>query len=111
MTATIGQRIKATRESLGISLSQLAEMAGCTKSYLHEIEHASEYDHTSRIGALKLYKIADALGCSMEYLMRVTELPRQNASTDGNNLAIKNMMLTRRLRRIRAIAAGTDTEE
>jgi XRE family transcriptional regulator of biofilm formation len=103
----IGERIKKTREALGISMSQLAEMAGCTRSYLHEVEHAHEYAHQQRIGAVKLYCIAAALGCSMEYLLGMPELPRQGGEI-GNDLAVENMKLRRRLARIRGISQGND---
>jgi transcriptional regulator with XRE-family HTH domain len=50
----IGREIRQAREDLGISLSRLAEMAGTTKGYLHQIEageRAASVEMLARISA------------------------------------------------------------
>lgn len=63
VAALTGARIKAQRERLGISQTDLARRAGISGSYLNLIEHDRR-----RVGADLLARLAGALGVSAEEL-------------------------------------------
>lgn len=63
---TIGGRIKAEREELGLSLSKLAELANVGKGYLWSLEKG---DPGARPSGQTLYRIAQALGVTMSELL------------------------------------------
>ena len=65
-TTGIGKRIRRYRSQAGLSLGQLAEKSGVSKSYLWVIE--SEVT-ASRPSGEKLYEIARALSVSMADLL------------------------------------------
>ena len=71
-------RIVALREKHGLSLSRLADLAGISKSSLHEIENGEH----PRPSAANLWAIAEALGTTFEYLL-VGEEPAQPERTDS----------------------------
>ena len=62
---TIGQRINYVRTQQGFTLERLAERAGVSKSFIWEVEH-----DRSGISGNRLLQVADALGASVEYLLR-----------------------------------------
>ena len=62
---TSGDRIRKIRESRGLTQDQLAENAKISKSFLSEVEN----NHRN-ISSGNLLRIANALGASMDYLMR-----------------------------------------
>ena len=66
MAETFGQRIRARRKDLGLTLDQLAEAAGCSKSYIWEL---GEQEPASRPSAEKLSSIATALKTTSDYLL------------------------------------------
>lgn len=57
----IGARIRSMRNDKGISLTELAERAGVSKSYLSTVENGTG----SRPGAAVLHKLAIALGVTL----------------------------------------------
>jgi transcriptional regulator with XRE-family HTH domain len=61
----IGARITSLRHDKGMSLSELASVAGVSKSYLSTVEKGSG----SRPGAAFLHKIAQALGVTLADLV------------------------------------------
>lgn len=62
---TVGQRIRARREELGLTQSELAEKMGYSgKSSVSEAEKCGD-----NITTTKVRKFADALGVSFRYLM------------------------------------------
>ncbi len=65
-TGTIGARIKLYRGELGLSLSQLAEAAGVSKSYLSSLENRQA---DKRPSANVLFRLAKALGVTMADLL------------------------------------------
>lgn len=65
-SATTGARIKRYRSELGLTLSQLAETAGVSKSYLSNLENRTE---DKRPSANVLFKVAKALGVTMADLL------------------------------------------
>ena len=77
MTAesTTGKRIAGLREHLGLPQKELARQAGISVTYLSEIENDKR-----RMGSDALLRLADALGVSMDYLVKGEETaprPRQ----------------------------------
>lgn len=61
---SVGGRIRLVRTKRGWTLEQLADKAGISKSFLSEVERGSD------IGGERLLRVADALGASLDYLMR-----------------------------------------
>ena len=59
-----GQRIRSLRESHKLTREQLSELSGINDKYLYEIESGKK-----NISAQRLYKLACALGVSMDYLV------------------------------------------
>ena len=73
MSTALGEKLKKLRKEKGLTLDQLAERTGSSKSYIWELENKKP----PRPSADKLSKIATELGVTMEYLLdqeqRVTE--------------------------------------
>ncbi len=59
-----GFKAKYLRQQHGLSLEELAERAGLSKSYLHEIEKGKKYPKVNRIHAL-----AEALGVEYDFMV------------------------------------------
>jgi transcriptional regulator with XRE-family HTH domain len=62
---TAGDRIREVREKRRLTQDQLAEKADVSKSFLSEVENDKR-----NAGAETLLKIANALGASIDYLLR-----------------------------------------
>ncbi|CAN5752103.1 mobile mystery protein A [soil metagenome] len=62
--------IRAIRDALGMSTSELAQHVGLTKGRISQIERA-EQDRSLTLDTLE--RVADALGCRVEYVL----VPRQ----------------------------------
>jgi transcriptional regulator with XRE-family HTH domain len=67
---TLGQRLRAYREALDFSLSDLARRSGVSRSYLYQLEN-DESSPTQE----KLNSLADALGVSPADLLGVADEP------------------------------------
>lgn len=63
--ATIGNRIKDIRTKKGMTQDQLCEKAHISKGFLSDIENDKR-----NIGSQKLLEIANALGASVDYLLK-----------------------------------------
>jgi transcriptional regulator with XRE-family HTH domain len=63
--ASPGDRVKAAREKRNWTQEQLAEIAGISKGFLSDIENDKR-----NISSESALKIADALGISLDYLLR-----------------------------------------
>jgi transcriptional regulator with XRE-family HTH domain len=57
-------RIRILRKDLGLTLEEVADLVGSCKSYVWELEKRD-----SKPSAEKLYKIAEALETTIEYLL------------------------------------------
>jgi transcriptional regulator with XRE-family HTH domain len=68
---TVGQRLLFLRTRKDLTLDQLAEQSGLSKSFLWEVEH----DRTGISGA-KLLRIANVLGASLDFLLRGKPVPQ-----------------------------------
>lgn len=62
---SVGQRIKARREEKQMSLSLLADRAGISKSYLHDIENSPNVRPSGEV----LHNIAEVLGTTSADLL------------------------------------------
>jgi transcriptional regulator with XRE-family HTH domain len=62
---TVGSRIRLIRTHRQLTLEQLAEKAGISKSFLWEVEQ----DRSDMSGE-KLLRVANVLGASLDYLLR-----------------------------------------
>ncbi len=61
---SLAERIVECRKACGITASELARRAKCSKSYLSELEHGKR-----GVGAELLLSLANVLGVSMDWLM------------------------------------------
>lgn len=91
--SSIGSRLRAVRKARGLSLKQVAELVGCTPSYLSMVETDKLDPSVSR-----LKKIADALGSTIvelfsegssdqQVILRKEE--RQRVSVLGSKLLLE----------------------
>ena len=62
---SFGKKIKDLRTSAGMTLDQLAQVTGSSKSYIWELENKNP----PRPSAEKLSAIATALGVTVDYLL------------------------------------------
>jgi transcriptional regulator with XRE-family HTH domain len=67
--ASMGERIQARRKVMGLTLEQVAERAGMSKSYVWEIENGENKNPTIRTAFL----IARALGWTLSDIVGVWE--------------------------------------
>jgi transcriptional regulator with XRE-family HTH domain len=90
---SIGSRLRSLRNSQGLSLKQVAQLVGCTPSYLSMVENDKLDPSASR-----LKKIADAMGSTIielfsdqtngeEVILRKEE--RQRVAVRGSKLLIE----------------------
>ncbi len=92
----LGNRIKWRREELNISLSQLALTCEVSKSALHDIENK----HPIQPSAAVLYRIAAALGMTIEEILDKPPLGPQTP-VEAKAMLAENTKLRRRLEAIR----------
>lgn len=64
-TQTVGERVTARREAKGLSLNQVADKAGISKSALHDLETKPNV----RPSAVLLYNVAEALDTTVAFLL------------------------------------------
>jgi transcriptional regulator with XRE-family HTH domain len=68
MASALGTKINELRRGKGLTLEELAQAAGSSKSYMWEIENKD----VARPSAEKLDRIASALDVTAEYLIDAT---------------------------------------
>lgn len=68
----LGDRIREAREAKGWTQEQLADKAQISKGFLSDVEN-----NKRNVSAENALRIADALGMSLDYLMRGEEVKRQ----------------------------------
>ncbi|SKA14903.1 helix-turn-helix domain-containing protein [Novilysobacter spongiicola] len=71
MPSVLGEKIRARRTEMGLSLDDLAEATGSSKGYLWEIENRESPNPS----ADKLIKIAAALGLTVDFLLETNLAP------------------------------------
>ncbi len=67
---SVGQRLQNVRANKKLTLDQLAKRAGISKSFLWEVEHDN-----SGISGEKLLRVANALGASLDFLLKGERAP------------------------------------
>lgn len=75
-TAGMGSRVRGLRQQLGLSLQDVADRAGCTKTTVWDLEKGHSVNPTINMIA----NLAGALGTSIDYLAGITtDKPRAPA--------------------------------
>lgn len=69
---TVGRRINRARTERGFTLEGLADLAGLSKSFLWEVEQ-----DRSGISCGRLLEVANALGASVDYLLKGEPVPKE----------------------------------
>ena len=75
MSSTLGRKVRDLRQEKGLTLDQLAQATGSSKSYIWEIENTPG----ARPSGEKLNRIAAVLGVTPEFL---ADEDRTNATVD-----------------------------
>jgi len=75
MSSTLGRKVRDLRQEKGLTLDQLAQATGSSKSYIWEIENKP----VARPSGEKLNRIAAVLGVTPEFL---ADGDRTNATVD-----------------------------
>lgn len=70
MSSTLGNKIKALRLNIGLTQEKVAEKAGIPYATLIKIEN----DHIANPTIITIYKLASALGVSIDELVKGTEI-------------------------------------
>lgn len=76
MPTPLGERIRERRLKTGLTLEQLADAIGSSKSYMWELENKD----VARPSAEKLQAIAQALDTTMDYLLTAENVTEADAS-------------------------------
>lgn len=79
-TNSLGDRLRTLRKKRGLTLDQLAEQSGSSKSYIWELENKNP----PRPSAEKLSKIADKLGTTIEFLLGGETAVSQDDAADAH---------------------------
>jgi transcriptional regulator with XRE-family HTH domain len=101
-----GHRIKALRTEKGLTLEQLAQETGSSKSYIWELENKNP----PRPSAEKLSSIAAALGVTVDYLLGADEQTLDKAEDTAFFRQYSRMPEETR-RQIREMARILDTKK
>lgn len=78
MATIIGEKIRMQRKRLKLTLDQLAEKTGSSKSYIWELENRP----VVRPSAEKIARIAEVFGVTVEFLLNDEKL--EFSSTDAD---------------------------
>ena len=91
---TVGERIRQQRQKLGYTQEHLASVAGMSKGFLSEVETG-----TRNPSAEYLLRIANALGVSLDYLMKGVASPAAGSATEKIRFpaSLTNFALERKL--------------
>lgn len=74
--ASTGDRIKSIRDKRGWTLDKLAEESGISKGFLSDVEN-----NKRDISSQNLLRIANALGASVDYLLRGEAVKNKEAAS------------------------------
>lgn len=78
---TIGDRIKEIREELGWTQEKLADESKISKGFLSDVEN-----NKRDISSTNVLKIANAMGASLEYLLRGEESSKQKEKREPEQI-------------------------
>lgn len=83
----IGKRIRQQRKAHGLTREEFAENLSTTMQYISRLERAK-----NKVSIEYLYRIADALDCSIYTLLPATQLPQRKFFSeeliDGSNVLV-----------------------
>jgi transcriptional regulator with XRE-family HTH domain len=105
MASAFGQKIKTHRQLKQMTLDQLATNAGCSKSYIWELENRDSPPHPS---AEKIFAIAAALGVTPEFLLADAQDEPDDAVVDEAFYRKYKRMAPETKRRLRQIFDAWD---
>jgi transcriptional regulator with XRE-family HTH domain len=80
VASTLGQKLRKLRKEMDLTLDELAERTGSSKSYIWELENKNP----PRPSAEKLAKIATELNTTMEFLLDDEEKVGKEEATDAS---------------------------
>lgn len=75
MPKSFGEKVREERERLKLSLDEIGERVGSTKSYIWELENKDSV----RPSADKVFRLAEVFGVAPEYLMDETGRIKRDA--------------------------------
>lgn len=78
MASRLGEKLNALRKDQKLTLDQLADLSGLSKSYIWELENRE----SQRPSAEKLTALADALGVSSAYFLEDDFRPPEQKHKD-----------------------------
>ena len=78
MATTLGEKIRSARKQKRLTLEQLANKTGSSKSYIWELENRP----VIRPSADKLSKIAEELGVTVEFLLDDEKITPEKSDLD-----------------------------
>lgn len=85
MATVIGDKIRAQRKLLKLTLDQLAEKTGSSKSYIWELENRP----VVRPSAEKIARIAEVFGVTVEFLL--DDEKQDFSSTDADQVFFRRV--------------------
>ncbi|KAE8759646.1 helix-turn-helix domain-containing protein [Paraburkholderia madseniana] len=85
MATAIGEKIRAQRKLLKLTLDQLAEKTGSSKSYIWELENRP----VVRPSAEKIARIAEVFGVTVEFLL--DDEKRDPSSADADQVFFRRV--------------------
>lgn len=106
MPSPLGEKIRALRKQKQLSLEQLAELTGSSKSYIWELENKD----TPRPSAEKMAKIAEVLGVTAEFLLNKKKTAPDEAVIDEAFFRKYKRLPKDTRRRLRQILDAWDEE-
>ena len=107
MPSCLGHKIKARRKQLGMTLEQLADKSGCSKSYIWELEN-KDAPHPS---AEKIFAIGKTLGVTPEFLLDEEQTEPDDTVLDEAFFRKYQRMPVETKRRLRRILDAWDEED
>lgn len=100
MPSALGEKIQKLRKEKGLTLDQLADLTGSSKSYIWELENKNP----PRPSAKKITKIADKLDVGITYLLDETETITEEESVDAKFYRDYRRMSPETRKKIRTMA-------
>jgi transcriptional regulator with XRE-family HTH domain len=85
MATIIGEKIRAQRKLMKLTLDQLAEKTGSSKSYIWELENRP----VVRPSAEKISRIAEVFGVTVEFLL--DDEKQEVTSTDADQVFFRRV--------------------
>lgn len=86
----IGEKIRRTREEVGLSQTELAQLAGCSSPSIYRIEKGDD------ISLSTIMKVAGALDMSLILIDRETEFENELQELERKRAELESMISSRR---------------